>query len=197
MLYGGRLNDCKQLFRKNSDCNNNNQKQSVVFEIVREIINISNIAHENTSTEFSSKPSTLRACIYARAHKNYYPGGSFNVTTITFDQYDNPVDGVVVKITQTITDEYLISHDNVITTNSSIRNFTFLVLVRNESLNGNQLKFALFLEGLCSNRVNLDISLKPCPFGFEFNVDIRKCQCAKVATSKMHTTLQYRIQQTK
>lgn len=142
VLYGGRLNDCKQLFRKNSDCNNNNQKQSVAFEIVREIINISNIAHENTSIEFSSKPSTLRACIYVNDSSitccgsplpvNVYPGGSFNVTTITFDQYDNPVDGVVVKTTQTITDEYLISHDNVITTNSSIQNFTFLVLVHNE-----------------------------------------------------------------
>lgn len=59
-----------------------------------------------------------------------FPGQIFWVGILVVDEYDNPINEVVVRGTQNNTDDYRINHD-VIITGSSYRNFTFLVLVGN------------------------------------------------------------------
>ena len=84
---------------------------------------------------------------------------------------------------QTNTDDYRINYHHSNVTNSSLILF-YDVIIRNGNLvmNGSKLNFSLYVdvEGQCRNYTNFDITLKPCPFGFEFSSDIRKCSCAKL-----------------
>ena len=139
---------------------------------------------------FSSKPNSL--CIYNKSSNDHCglpvaisvsPGEMFNVSLLTIDQYSNSIDGVQVMNDQTNTDDYRINYHHSNMTNSSLILF-YDVIIRNGDLvtNGSKLNFSLYVdvEGQCRNYTNFDITLKPCPFGFEFSSDIRKCSCAKL-----------------
>ena len=191
ILYGGWLNKCNsdQLFLDNSECNNqNNQRKDSAFEIVKKFSSI--IQENGSSTNFSSKPSIL--CINYNESLNttnhcglpvprkVSPGQTFTVAMLTLDQYNNIVDGEVMS-NQSNTDDMRIKYDSdTIKTNLLLKNFTFQVLVGNKDYNNTQLNFSLFLEGPCKNRTHFDITLLPCPFGFEFSTENRKCHCANV-----------------
>ena len=187
VLYGGSLNECTGLFKRDTDCNVfiNDQRESAL-EIMQKISSI--IPENDNSTKFSSKPNKL--CIYdenstdfcgSPTPMNVIPGQTFSLTLLIIDKYENSVDGVVVRSTQINTDDYLIDHD-IIITQSFYQTFAFHVLVHNENLvnNSSKLEFSLFLEDSCRNNTHVDITLLPCPFGFEFSTENRKCLCANV-----------------
>ena len=187
VLYGGSLNECRGFFKSDTECNVfiNDQKESAL-EIMEKI---SSITPENdNSTKFSSKPNKL--CIYngnstdhcgSPTPMNIIPGQTFNLTLLIIDHYENPVDGVVVRSTQNNTDDYLIDH-GIIISQQFYQTFVFHVLVSSENLvsYNSKLEFSLFLEESCRNNTHIDISLLPCPFGFEFSIENRKCQCTNV-----------------
>lgn len=194
VLYGGRLNRCRLLFQGNVGCSvsvhdQNNQCNDSALEIFK---SISSVTQESNSTAFSSKPSMLCICnesslighCQCRQPRQIgvSPGQTFTLALQTFDQYDNIVSGKVMS-TQNNTDDYRIRHD-IITTNLSPKDFNFSVLIGNKDLVNNtnsNITFALFLEGPCRNSTRMNISVEPCPFGFEFSPEIRKCHC----TSKL------------
>ena len=191
VLYGGSLNECRGLFLSIAECSisMNDQNHESAFDVF--VKNTSSISPEyNSSIEFSSKPSSL--CIFNESSDNYcgsptpmdvFPGGTFNVTMQAVDQYNNQMDGVEVKSTQSNTGDYRIN-PNTIITNLMYPIFTFDVLVYNEDLvmNESKLNFSLYVDtdGQCRNSTHFDITVKPCPLGFEFSSDIRKCNCAKL-----------------
>ena len=185
VLYGGWLNHCKWLFKINAECGTNKSKEPA-FEIVKNLSGM-NITEEN---DFSSKPSSL--CISNEGSTNHCgspvpmsvsPGETFIVALLAIDQYSNPIDGVEVMSNQINTDDYRISHSTIMT-NSSYQFFPFTALVHNREIVENQktLKFSLYIgpDGQCRNITHLNIRVQPCPLGFEFSSDIRKCSCSKV-----------------
>ena len=131
----------------------------------------------------SRAASSINIGNYTRTLQSVSPGEMFNVSLLTIDQYSNSIDGVQVMNDQTNTDDYRINYHHSSVTNSSLILF-YDVVIRNGYLvtNGSKLNFFLYVdvEGQCRNYTNFDITLKPCPFGFEFSSDISKCSCAKV-----------------
>ena len=198
VLYGGSLNQCRGLFKSNAECSMTDQNQEIqsAFDIIFNTT-VSSIHPESSSytdSEFSSNPSTLR--IFNDSSNKYcgspmpvkvFPGGTFNVAMQVVDQYNHSLDGVEVKSTQNNSGDYRINTDSeldTITTNLLHPNITFRVLVYDEDLvkNESKLNFSLYinLEGQCRNYTHFNITVKPCPFGFEFSSDIRKCSCANL-----------------
>ena len=190
VLYGGRLNKCKLLFQGNTGCSismhdQNNQCNDSAFEILK---TISSISQESNSIDYSSNPSILCICNKTSINRchcgppmqiSVSPGQTFTLALQTIDQYGNLVDGMVMS-TQNNTDDYRIRHDAIIT-NLSIQDFNFSVLIGDGDLVNNtnsHINFALFLEGPCRNSTHFNITVQPCPFGFEFSSEIRKCHCA-------------------
>ena len=200
ILYGGWLNECKWLFKTNAECGTSRNEEPA-FEIVKKI---SRTAKENDfSYMFSSKPNSICICnessidhcwppvpisISPDRHcgspvpMTVSPGGTFTVALLTIDQYSNPIDGVEVMSNQVNTGDYRIDHSTIIT-NSSYQFFSFCVLVHNESLvkEESQLNFSLYIDpdGQCKDITHFNITVQPCPLGFEFSSDVRKCNCGK------------------
>ena len=189
VLYGGWLNVCRRLFRTNAECGTS-MNEEPAFEIVK---NISRMPQEYDEVfTFSSKPNSL--CIYNENYTDHCvppmpisisPGEIFNVSLLTIDQYSNAIDGVEVMSNQTNTDNYWINRNHTIMTNSSLlQTLFFQVFIHDDTLvkNESKLKFSLYLDpdGQCRNSTHFDITVKPCPLGFEFSPDIRKCNCAQL-----------------
>lgn len=189
VLYGRRLNNCKLLFQGNTGCSismhdQNNQCNDSAFEILK---TVSSISQESNSIAFSSNPSILCICNETSINRchcgppikiSVSPGQTFTIAFQTIDQYGNLVDGMVMS-TQNNTDDYRIRHE-AITTNLSPQDFYFSVLIDDKNLVNNtnsHISFALFLEGPCRNSTYFNITVQPCPFGFEFSSEIHKCHC--------------------
>jgi predicted outer membrane repeat protein len=189
VLYGGRLNECRRLFKTGGECGTS-MNHKLPIEIVK---NISMwIPYEDKNYTFSSKPNSL--CIHNENSTdlcelpeaiNVSPGEMFSVSLVTIDQYSNSIEGVQVMSNQTNTNDYQITYmsNHTSETNSSLILF-YQVFVSNESLveNENKLSFSLFTEpdGNCRNSTDFNITVKPCPLGFKFSSDIQKCSCAEL-----------------
>ena len=194
VLYGGWLNECGWLFKSSVECSTSmNEEPRPAIEIVKNNIS-TRIPHDDEVYTFSSKPNSL--CIYNESSTgqiecglpvaiNVSPGEIFTVSLVTIDQYSNAIDGVKVMSDQTNTDDYQIvyNHSNMTDSESPLILF-YQVFVSNESLvqNKNKLNFSLYTdpEGNCRNSTHFDITVKPCPPGFQFSADIQKCGCANL-----------------
>ena len=188
VLYGGWLNQCRQLFINTlAECGTS-VNQEFPIEIVKNISR--RVPHEDETYTFSSNPNSL--CIHNESLNDHCmqpmaisvsPGETFKVSLLIVDQYSNSIDGVQVMTYQTNIDDYRINYNRMNMTNSSTILFYDVFVNNNSSIkNGNKLNFALYINvaGQCRNYTYFDITLEPCPFGFEFSSNIDKCGCAKL-----------------
>ena len=196
VLYGGQLGRCNLLFKNNTvtvngTCEDAMEMQDNSYEIMK---NLSNLAIDEESS-IVLPPETLCLCNDTSnnlkldctselsdilpLHKELIPGQVFGITMVAQDQRTFNVPGVEV-FGDPLGKSYPLSQETNGKTTSSCQNFTYRLLVTSTQVKPS---YDFHVSGLCGrNRghVNLSITLKPCPVGFNFSTKERACICTNI-----------------
>ena len=191
VLYGGQLGRCNLLFDNtiNDTCRESTvEMQENSYEIMK---NLTNLEEENSIV---LPPETLCLCnntpnelectsVFTDTltiQKELAPGQVFRIAMIARDQRNFNVPGVRV-VNDPVGKSYPLTRvTNTITTSLSCQNFTYRLLVESTEAKPS---YNFYISGLCGRdrgHVNLSITLKPCPVGFNFSPRKRACVCTNM-----------------
>ena len=192
ILYGGQLNKCRLHYRTdytidkcgNTACNVYSDDALGIF-----MNNISkNYQHKesDSATNISSQAEQIKFCHGEKVVEdkwldiNLHPGEQFSIRVIALGQRGSPVPTIVFNENMYAEDGYqLIPSNHFI--NDTCSNISFQLYSAISETSKSYGYFKLYPQNPCGSLVNglsLQISIKPCPLGFNLSED-HQCYCNK------------------
>ena len=193
VLYGGQLGKCKLLFNTttaiNTTSGNTMEVQDNSYEIV---MNISTIDGDSEQGNNSIASPPLKLCLCDNSTSNFNklhtdrcvaPGQAFEIAMVVQDLYNSTLQGIAIGH-YNYDDSYpLTPKDDIIMYTSLLcKTFTYRLFVDSELIETTPYySFYISEEDSCNpNEISLTITILPCPIGFDFSSEVRKCVCTDI-----------------
>ena len=108
------------------------------------------------------------------------PGQTFEIGIAVLDVYNTTLQRIYIDVRSdnVITGDYMYQSESVIS-NSSCQSVNYRIYTDSEHIENN-MSYTISADISCSNRIDLNVMILPCPVGFNFSSKDRKCDCTNL-----------------